>query len=92
MEGFIVKVSKLRLGTTKEDIQELFSPYGELKVGNFTPEGESLSVEVQLKDEDTASQAVRELSGTRLKGQLFRIDIDRGRGRMQPPPPPSQNH
>ena len=88
MDGSIVKVSRLRLGTTKEDIQELFLPYGEPEVGNFTPEGQSLTVEVLLKDEATAIQAVRELSGIRLKDQLFRIGIDRGRGLGQPPPPP----
>ena len=87
MNGFIVKVSELRPEITKEDIQELFSRYGEPEVGDFKLEGQIRTVGVLLKDEDTAIRAVRDLEGTRLKGQLFRIDIDRGRGPKQPPPP-----
>lgn len=87
-----MKVSELPFKTTEEDLrkelQKLFSPYGEIKI-TFTDEGgdQSRTAAVQLKNEETAVRAVKELRGERVQGALFRIDIDRlRRKRIQPPP------
>ncbi len=72
MQGSKLYVGNLNYSTTKEEIQELFAPYGEVKEVTLI-EGKGFGF-VEMGTPADAEKAKAELNGKDLKGRPLKID------------------
>ncbi|UCF72896.1 MAG: RNA-binding protein [Deltaproteobacteria bacterium] len=77
MQGSKLYVGNLSYSVTNEQLEELFSKYGEIKQVNII-EGRGFGF-VELSDPSEAEKAKEALDGTEFKGQNLRV------GKARPP-------
>jgi len=70
-------VGNLNYSASKEELQELFSGYGEVKDVHVL-EGKGFGF-VEMSTDDEATEAMNKLNGTVLRGRAMRIDVARPR-------------
>jgi len=75
MEGSKLYVGNLSYSVTNEQLEELFSKYGEIKEVNII-EGRGFGF-VELSDPSEAEKAKEALDGTEFKGQNLRVGTAR---------------
>jgi len=72
MQGSKLYVGNLNYAVTNEELNELFSNYGEVKSINII-EGKGFGF-IEMGTEDEAEKAKEALNGTDFKGRTMRID------------------
>lgn len=72
MQGTRLYVGNLSYSVTKEELNELFSGYGEVKQINVI-EGKGFGF-VEMTDQTGAEKAKSELNGAQFKGRALRIE------------------
>jgi len=77
MEGSKLYVGNLNYGVTNTQLQDLFSPFGEVKNINII-EGKGFGF-VEMGSDDEAEKAKTELDGTEFEGRTMRVDVARPR-------------
>jgi len=77
MEGSKLYVGNLNYGVTNTQLQDLFSPFGEVKNINII-EGKGFGF-VEMGSNDEAEKAKAELDGTEFEGRTMRVDVARPR-------------
>ena len=77
MQGSKLYVGNLSYSVTKEELEELFGGYGEVKNVNIV-EGRGFGF-VEMASSEEAEKAMNGLNGTDFKGRTMRVDEARPR-------------
>ncbi len=77
MQGSKLYVGNLSYSVTKEELEELFGDYGEVKNVNIV-EGRGFGF-VEMASSEEAEKAMNGLNGTDFKGRTMRVDEARPR-------------
>jgi len=77
MQGSKLYVGNLSYSVTKEELEELFGSYGEVKSINIV-EGRGFGF-VEMASSGEAEKAMNGLNGTDFKGRTMRVDEARPR-------------
>ncbi len=72
MQGSKLYVGNLSYATTNEQLQQLFSGYGEVKNVNII-EGKGFGF-VEMSSNEEAEKAKKELNGTEFEGRTLKVD------------------